>query len=370
MSSEQLQRLAGIVDRWVKDGSMQGVSYVVMRKGKIVAHEVFGKAVDAPEPVPVTKETIFGLASLSKIVMGTAAMILIDRGELSLDDTIADLLPDFSSKGKGVITVKQLLTHSSGMGWIPDVNMIADLMAREASEEEWKQAAREAPLTFEPGTAVEYSPSLGPAILKWRVEKKTGMEIEEFCQKKIFGPLGMKDTSFRPRREVWPRIAKLPASAGAVVVGLANSEYARTRLTAVWGSLFSTPEDIARLMQAYLNGGELGGYRLLSSDMVSLGTRVHTESIPLKPMAPGEMGFLFTVKGERSGFMTWRFGDMTSPATFGFGGGNYTWAWVDPERELVAVFFSNTPAGDDAAVERREQMRVFADTVVSAVLPE
>jgi CubicO group peptidase (beta-lactamase class C family) len=303
MSSERLQELAEMVEDWIKEGYMVGASYVIMRKGKIAAHEVFGMA-EKDEKVPVTKDTIFGVASLSKIVMGTAMMILLDRNEISLDNTIAELLPEFSAKGKGKITVKQLLTHSSGLGWTPDLYVILDLMGKEASEREWKQAAQDAPLNFEPGTAVEYSPQFGPSILKWMAEKVSGQEIEEFCQKHIFLPLGMKDTSWRPPRDIWHRIAKVYDLTGAPYpASLANSEYARTRLTAVWGSLFTTPPDVARLMQAYLNGGELEGHRLLSSDMVSMGTRSHTDSLTLNQMAPADMGFLFAVKGKRTGFM-------------------------------------------------------------------
>ena len=367
MSADKLKQLAETVGGWVGEDHMVGASYVILRRGKLAAHEVFGHA-EKERGLPVTKETIFGVASLSKIVMGTAVMILLDQKTLSLDDTIAELLPDFTANGKGEITIKQLLTHSSGLGWTPDLYVILDLMGKEASEEEWKQAARDAPLNFEPGTAVEYSPQFGPSILKWMVEKVSGQEINAFCQNHIFDPLEMKDTSWKPTRDVWHRIAKVyrgvpyPAS-------LANTEYARTRLTAVWGSLFTTPLDIARLMQTYLNKGELNGYRLLSTDMVSMGTRSHTDSLNLNPMAPADMGFLFAVKGKRTGFMGDRFGNLTSPSTFGFGGGNYTWAWADPEKELIAVFFCNTPAriGTESAAARNEHRVLFAHKVVEAI---
>lgn len=364
MSTEKLQQLAGMVQGWIKEGEMKGASYVIMRNGRLVAREVFGNASDNQPASPVTGDTIFGILSLSKIVFGTAVMVVIDRGQLSTQDTVGGVLPDFAGTNKADITMEQLLTLSSGMGLLPDLQQIGILVPKRASEEEWRQVVRDAPLGFQPGTGVEYSPSFNSNLLKWMLEKKTGMEIEAFCQKYIFQPLGMKDTTYRPSREVWLRIATLYSSSPAQAQ-LANSEYARTQLTAVWGSLFTTPADLAKLLQAYLNGGELNKYRLLSPEMVALGTRSHTDSLPLRTGAPGDMGYHFRVKGTR--VLVDNFGDLTSPGTFGFGGANATWAWVDPDKGLVVVFLSNTVA---TGTQRVERLRAFNDGVVKAIVSE
>jgi len=388
MSSERLHHLAALVESWVEEGHMLGASYMIVRKGNIVAHEVFGLAANEPEPVPVTKDTIFGLLSLTKMATGVAVMTLLDRGELLPDDTINYLLPDYSANGKGLITVKQLLTHSSGLGWSPDFEQHVDFMIREVSEDEWKQAAREATLKFVPGTAIEYSARYSSGILKWMVEKLSGLEWEEYCQKNVFRPLGMKDTSWRPDRKVWPRIAWVQDPSGqpfSIGAALANSEYARSRATLANGTLFSTPYDIARLMQMLLNGGELEGYRLLSPAMSSLGTSSHTDSLPFNPMppvaqglsgawtmAPADMGFHIAVRRHRrGGFLYHVWGDMTSPSSFGFMGGNNTWAWADPEKELICVFLCNTLASlPEAGRQRRRHQAILANTVVAALLED
>ncbi len=348
--------IAPAVQAEIEGGHIPGAVVLIGERGRVVYRHSFGARMLTPDRAAMTADTIFDLASLTKVIATTTAVMqLVDSGRLKLDAPVAKYWPSFAHNGKGAITVEELLTHSSGLR--------ADLDLRGS----WSgpMAARlrvelEHPL-HAPGSSFLYS-DINFIALGELVERVTGQSLDAYAARHIFRPLGMKDTRFLPSLVLRPRIAPADMEGGVLRWGEVQDPTAR-RMGGVAGhaGLFGTADDLALFAQMLLNGGTLNGRRILSAQSVELMTAPHR--------LPGDV-----LRG-----LGW---DMHSPYGGGedtaFGAGSYghtgysgTSLWIDPKRGLYLVILTSRlhPYGKgDAKPLRRNVAELVAKGSPAQVL--
>jgi uncharacterized protein YbbC (DUF1343 family)/CubicO group peptidase (beta-lactamase class C family) len=360
MSGKQLARIDEAVNDSIKRQEMPGVVVLVGRKGKIVYRKAFGNRAIEPKTEAMTVDTIFDLASLTKIVAtATSMMILVEQGRVRLADQVIRYIPEFGQTGKDKITVEQLLTHRAG--FVPD-NSIRDY---EDGAEKAMQRIYELALDYEPGTRFVYS-DVGYIVAAEIIKRVTGKRVDEFAGENIFQMLGMKDTSFhwiadeeifagdfkrqlvisgRSRAASWAqRVAPTEQRIGRKGI---EKQYMRGEVhdprayllggIAGHAGLFSTADDLAIFCQMILNGGTYKGVRILSPYGVERMTM--PRSLPVNELRG--IGW-----DAGSSFSSNR-GDLFPLGTFGHTGFTGTSLWIDPASQTFIVFLSNRvhPAG-------------------------
>jgi CubicO group peptidase (beta-lactamase class C family) len=325
MSAARLETIDRVVARGIRAGGYPGAVVVVGRKGKAVWERGFGRLDWSTASLAVDPATtIYDLASLTKVVgTTTAAMILFDEGRLSLDGYVRYYIPEFSGGWKDSVTVRQLLTHRSGLPAGRDLWRIA------YNPEEARRYAIETDLVYVPGTRYIYS-DLGADLLGFVVETIAGTSLDVFLAQRVFGPLGMDDTFFRPADSLRARIAptEVMPPRGYPLRGEVHDENAYA-LGGVAGhaGLFSTAQDLAIFAQMLLNGGEFDGVRIVSDSTVRLFTA----------RAAGSRALGWdTADGEDGGA-----GRYLSGSSYGHTGYTGTSLWIDPEREMFVVLLTN-----------------------------
>ena len=358
----RLVLLDTLVEDAIRDGRLPGAVGVVGHAGEIVYERAFGaRAVDGP-PEAMTPDTIFDLASLTKVVATTTSvMILVEEGRLRLRDRVATYLPEFSSHGKDRITIEHLLTHVSGLR--PDLPLEEVF---EGADTAIARAADEVPEAG-PGERFVYS-DINFFVLGEVVRRVTGQTLDQFARDRIFRPLGMRDTGFNPPASLRPRIAPTEPCAplawpcggdGAVMLrGRVHDPTAR-RMGGVAGhaGLFSTAGDLARFCRMLLGAGTLDDVRILAPLTVARMTRVSTP-----PQMADRRGLGWDLD---SRFSSNR-GDLFSFGSYGHTGFTGTSLWLDPASDTFVVFLSSrlhpSGAGDVTALRGR-----VATVVASAV---
>ena len=265
----RLARIDEIVEKAITDKEVPGAVVAVGRRGSLAYFKAFGRRSVAPDDEPMTRDTIFDMASLTKpIATATSIMILIERGKLHLDDRLGALLPDFDNHGKGAITLEQLLRHRAGL--IAD-NPIAQY--KDGPDAAWKNLAN-LDLRYKPGLGYVYS-DVGFETLGRIVEKVSGQSLDVFARENIFEPLGMKETGFRPAEPLVGRTAPTEPADGAMLRGVVHDPRARA-LGGVAGhaGLFSTAHDLALYAALIANHGlgHDGKTRILKDSTLSLMT--------------------------------------------------------------------------------------------------
>lgn len=357
MSAERLNEIDQVVQQAIDRRELPGAVIAVGRRGHIVYRKAFGYRAVEPERIPMTVDTIFDLASLTKVVAtATSVLILVERGRVRLGDPVARYIPEFGQNGKQRITVEQLLTHRGGL--IAD-NDLEDY--RDGPEEAMKRIYRLAPVV-EPGTRFIYS-DVGYIVLGELIRRVSGQPLDEFASENIFRPLGMKDTMFRPDERRRYRCAPTERREGRWMVGEVHDPRAYA-LGGVAGhaGLFSTVDDLAIYAQMILNGGEFRGARILSP----LGVRRMTES---RGLPYGEMrGLGWDIN---TGYSSNR-GDLFPLGSFGHTGFTGTSLWIDPSSHTFVVFLSNRVHPDgrgDVTSLRGRVASIAAAAIIAPPLP-
>lgn len=328
-----------------------GVLAVGHRRAPARLH-AFGRLTYDADAPPVSADTIYDLASLTKVVATTTmAMILVDEGRLDLDQPVRELLPGFTGPGKEAVTVRHLLTHSSGL---PSGGPLYREIRGRAAYLERIQAID---LEYPPGSRSTYS-DFGMILLGEVLERIAGQPLEAFVHGRVLAPLGMRDTRFRPPEELWPRIAPTEHDPwrGRLVHGEVHDEntFAMGGV-APHAGLFGTAGDLARFARMLLDGGTSEGRRIVSRETVALFTR--RAGIPGSDRALG----WDTKSAEGSSA-----GTLFSARSFGHTGFTGTSIWIDPERELFVILLTNRvhPTRDNNLI--REARPAVADAVVRA----
>ena len=340
MSAARLAKIDHVIMRGIQAGGYPGAAVVVGRKGAAVWERGFGRLSWTSESAPVTAtQTLFDLASLTKVVgTTTALMILFDEGKVGLDDPVSKYIPQFAGGEKDFVTVRHLLEHRSGLPAGRDLWRLA------RTPEEARAAVIETPLSYHPGQYVEYS-DLGADMLGFVVEAASGQRLDQFLAQRVWGPLGMTDTFFRPADSLFYRIAptEINPPRGYPLRGEVHDENAFT-LGGIAGhaGLFSSAADLAVFAQMMLNGGEYNGTRIIADSTVGI----------------------FTTRAARTRALGWdtcggdgSCGNYLSERAYGHTGFTGTSLWIDPDRDMFVILLTNRVH----AARARRPAKVIAD---------
>ena len=353
------QRVADAMKPFIDRREVAGVVTLVVARGQVLDLQALGQA-DVAAGTPMRPDTIFWIASMTKPVTAVAVMMLQDEGKLSVEDPVAKYVPELkdlkTKDGKHVnVTLRHLLTHTGGMG--------------EASGEQSRKAEKLAdlipvyagqPVKIEPGSRWEYSQS-GINTLGRIVEVVSGKPFEVFLQERLFGPLGMKDTTFYLSDAQLSRLARSYERTAdgqlkekPIFILDGHAPNSRQRYPAANGGLFSTAPDYGRFCQMLLNQGKLDGRQYLKPETVKQMCSLQTpESIKTGFTEGNGWGFGVCVVRQPQGVT-----EKLSPGTFGHGGAYGTQAWIDPVKGVAYVLMtqrSNFRNSDDSDVRKAFQ---------------
>jgi uncharacterized protein YbbC (DUF1343 family)/CubicO group peptidase (beta-lactamase class C family) len=330
----------------VASGELPGVVVLVGRGDDVLLHRAYGSRRLLPHPVPMTVDTIFDLASLTKPFGTTlAVMSLVEKGSIKLDAPLGRYLKEFRDKQYDEITIQRLLTHSAGLAAYPPNSVVSAGFPSAASN-----IAR-MPLDYPPGSAFQYSDT-GFILLAEAVRRVSGTPLDRYLERTVFKPLGLADTSFHPKVSVLPRVAPTEFVNGVLLRGEVHDQRARL-LGGVAGhaGMFSTSADLARIIRMLLNHGSLDGQRVFDAATV----KEMWESAPDSHLGRA-LGW--DVSSAFSKTMAPYF-PLGSVGHLGFTG---TAVWIDPKTRSYLIVLSNRvhPYGGGASRIRDLRVRVAA----------
>lgn len=338
MRNDLTATLDSIVGTAVSGGAAPGATLAVGRYGRLVHLKGYGRLDTAVASAPVDVNTIFDVASLTKVIATTtAAMVLEEQGLLDLDRTIASYLPEFNAPEKASVTLRMAMTHRGGF------EAFAPLYRTARGREQYLQQISTRPLKAAPGTTTIYS-DWEMILTQLVLEKISGTPLDRLADEKVFRPLGMTSTMFNPDSSLKPRIAptEIDTVRGGLVWGRVHDENADA-MGGVAGhaGLFSTARDVAIFAQMLLNGGEYNGARIVSPTTIARWTA------PQVPASSRALGW-DTPSAVSSA------GHYFSPRSFGHTGFTGTSIWIDPTRDLFVILLTNR------VNPTRENTQVFA----------
>jgi CubicO group peptidase (beta-lactamase class C family) len=371
--AELRPRMQAFVDR----GEIAGAVTVVGRHDRVLSVEAVGEA-DREHRRPMTRDTIFRIASMTKPVTAIGIMMLVDEGKLSVEDPVEKHLPEF--RGQKVvsghnndgsisiknptrpITIRDLLTHTSGLpGWPPG---LADLyLKRDRTLAEGILVVSQQPLTFEPGSNWAYC-NTGIDTLGRIIEVVSGQKYEDFLRTRLFEPLGMADTTFYPtpaqRELVAVTYAKKDGQLVPAVNTLIDLPATGAKYPMPAGGLYSTAAGLTKLYQLLLNRGTRGQVRFLSEKSVADMTAVQTGDLKTGFVDGMGFGFGWGVVRKPQGVT-----EALSAGSYGHGGAFGTQAWLDPARDVFTVLLiQRSDLGNaDGSAMRRELQALAAAAV-------
>ena len=369
--------LASCLQPFVEGKTIAGAVALVVGKDGVRALDSVGQRdLEVGDAMP--SNAMFWIASMTKPMTAMSVMMMVEEGKLSIDDPVEKYLPEFKGqmmiasrsegkialqKPKRPITIKDLLTHTSGLvGKSPlEAQALDVLTLREAV-----LTYALSPLQYEPGSKWSYC-NPGITTLGRLVEVASGQDFAAFMQEHFFTPLGMKDTTFWPNDEQLKRMATSykPAADGkglekTTVTYLSPILGDKKRMPLPAGGLFSCAPDLAKIYQMVLNGGELNGKRYLKKETLQWMTTNQLGDMEKVSFAPGmHMGLGFHIVNEPQGVT-----ESLSKGSFGHGGAYGTQAWIDPQRGLAIVLLiqrAGLPNSDQSEM-RRALQKAAVDT--------
>ena len=356
----RLEILHATTKRFVDQGKHAGIITLLVRNGKIVDFQTYGYR-DVDKKLPMERDTICRVYSMSKIITCAATLILLEEGAINLDDAAAKYLPELKEMKvwtggtrespqlealKRPITIKHLLTHTSGLIYdfsgndeLTQLWRAADLWSGPGLTNFMTKLGR-LPLKHQPGDTYTYG--VNQDVLGALIERVSGQRFGTFLQERIFGPLSMKDTGFDLPPEKLGRLAKTYKNGGEGKF-LEDEPIIKTwpeegrGIEAGGAGIFSTAGDFARFAQMLCNGGTLDGKRVLGRKTVELMTANHMVTLPNNQAATRQKGFGLGVE------VTTDPGQLSMPSTvgqFGWYGAATTYCQIDPKERIVAIALS------------------------------
>jgi CubicO group peptidase (beta-lactamase class C family) len=360
MSAEGLDKLKAAMQGMVDSGELAGIVTVVARHGKIVQFETFGKQ-DIEADIPMAKDTIMRIYSMTKPIAGVALMTLYDQGKFKLEDPVEKYIPELKGlkvakadgpDGNPVVedavhpmTIRELVSHTGGLTYgffsrsqVDTLYQKANILDRNSTLKEFVTKLGKIPLRQQPGTLWHYSVSVD--VQGYLVEVLSGKPFDVYLKETIFDPLGMKDTAFWVPPEKAARLSPLyvPDKDGKLVSQGKDEYTTEPKFFSGGGGLVGTAMDYTRFAQMLLNGGELDGKRILKPETVKL---MHTNQLPsnipeINPMIgnPGNtFGIDFAIVERPDGTADHALA-KSEYWWYGVGG---TWFGINPEQDLIVV---------------------------------
>lgn len=369
LSSTRLQRIDTLMKAHMATREIAGAVTLVARRGKIVHLAAHGR-MDHETERPLRTDAQFRLASMTKPITAVAVLILMEEGKLLLSDPVAKYLPEFRDqkvavfqmpndpRGAGMrlvpaerpVTIQHLLTHTGGFP--ADSNGPAGDATRRAGLSlgltlaEYTRRTAALPLRFQPGTQWEYAGQTGFAVLGRIIEVVSGMNAEQFFQRRIFAPLGMRHTSFAvPDAQVVPTY--LYANGKPTIIPPPDRPANHADFYSASGGLVGTIDDYFVFAQMLLNGGQFNGVRVLSRKSVELMSDNAIGDLTLGnyPVEGHDLkgyGFGLSVRVRTS---TGRSGWLGSPGDYGWAGATGPYFWIDPKEQLIGIYMMATRIG-------------------------
>jgi CubicO group peptidase (beta-lactamase class C family) len=383
-SETELARIAPALQAYVDSGKLAGIYAVIARRGSISYERTFGWR-DRERRIPMRRDAVFRIFSMTKPVVAVGALKLVDQGKLALDDPVAKYIPAFANirvytggsaespiaePSDSVITLRHLLTHTSGLGYgltsapADTIFARAGLYNPASTLAQFADSVARLPLLFTPGTRWAYSSAL--EIVGRIIEVASGQSLDDFLAAEIFRPLEMHNTTFRMRADLARKAAVLYrrgqlGQLEIVTGGLLRMYEPDARFIWASGGLLSTPDDYLRFAQMLLNGGELNGKRVLSTQSVAELTRNH-----LSPQLVPAAGTTMIDAGYGYGLMGSVLVDSVAAELPG-AAGIYRWSgyvgtyfWVDPRNQLIAMVWTQFSPGAAYRLEDDFQKLVYA----------
>jgi CubicO group peptidase (beta-lactamase class C family) len=367
-----LPRLRPAMQAFVDQHDVAGVVTVVGRKDAILHYESLGSA-NLEKQQPMRKDTLFRIASMTKPITAIGIMILAEEGKLSPEDPVEKHLPEFRGqmlvaerakesvtlkKPSRPITLRDLLTHTSGLPGGPPPGLADLYVKRNHTLAEAVMAFSQRPLDFEPGSKWSYC-NAGIDTLGRVIEVASGQSYEDFLRKRVFEPLGMNDTMFYPSSEQLERAAVTYNKKDGKLIAAPNTLIdlpKPVRYPIPAGGLYSTGADLAKLYQMMLNKGTRGKVRILSPESVATMTKVQTGDL-VCGFTPGMgFGYGWAVVQKPTGVT-----EMLSPGTFGHGGAFGTQGWIDPHKDLfVVLLIQRVGLPNSDASKMRQELQTLA----------
>jgi uncharacterized protein YbbC (DUF1343 family) len=345
----RLSAVDQVIETSIQNHEVPGAVLLVGHDGQVIYRKAFGNRALEPTRAPMTPDTIFDIASLTKVVATTTAVMqLEEQGKVRLNDPVVKYIPEFGQGGKGDITVRDLLTHYSGLA--PDIDLNPAWTGRDTA---YKLSFADDPIA-PPGTRFVYSDT-NFIVLGALVERVSGMPLDVYCERNIFSPLGMSHTRFVPPKEWLPQIAPTEYDeTGQMLRGVVHDPRSR-RMGGVAGhaGLFSSADDLSKFAQALLDD---------SSVLTPLAIRKMT-SPEQPPNAPALRGFGWDID---SPFSSNR-GELLPVGSFGHTGFTGTSMWIDPTTRTYIILLTNSvhPRGKGSAISLRAKVA----TAVAAAIP-
>lgn len=385
LSQERLARIHATIQRNIDTHQISGAVTLVARKGRVAHLEAHG-LMDVAANRPMEKNAIFRIWSMSKPVAGVAILMLMEEGKVRLTDPVSTFIPEFKGMKVAVaqertggnpgpkpeppqfytipatreITIQDLLTHVSGLGSGPASSAEMARIARKDGETlaDFIPRLGTTPLDFQPGSRWTYSPLAAFDTLGRIVEVASGQSFDQFLRRRIFEPLGMKETFFYPGEDRWPRVVTAYHRAGEA---LQKTERPNWLVNKTYfsggGGLLSTTEDYAQFAMMLGQGGQLNGKRLLSPKTVELMSSVFVPDT-LPGRQPGR-GYGLSVQVVNNPIAA---GQRVSTGSYGWDGAYGTHFWVDPIEKLVGILMIQTDNPN------RQLDRDFENAVMQAIV--
>jgi uncharacterized protein YbbC (DUF1343 family)/CubicO group peptidase (beta-lactamase class C family) len=343
------QALDSVIERAVEEDRLPGAVAIVGHDGQIVHEKAYGRRAVVPASEPMTADTVFDIASLTKVIATTPSLMkLFEQGRFRLNDKITDYIPEFQG-GKSDITIRQLFTHFSGLQ--PDV----PLQPVWSGYQTGIRLACTTPPSGPPGVKFVYS-DINFLLLGELVHRLSGKPLNEYARENIWLPLGMKDTTYQPPASSIPRIAptERPSKASPPLRGVVHDPTARY-MGGVAGhaGVFSTAADLARFAQMMLNKGELNGVRLFSPLTIEKFT---------EPQSPADQPVLRGLGWDIDSSLSGNRGELFPIGSYGHTGFTGTSIWIDPSTRSYVILLANSihPDGRPAITSVRGKVATVA----------
>ncbi len=351
------QKAYAVLEQAIADSIFPGAQVAVVQDGRLISSRGFGRQTYDSSSPAITTETLYDIASLTKVVGSTVtAMNLWEKKRILLDIPVMSYLPDFKGGKKDRVTLRHLLTHSAGLHWW------IDLWNKVSTKEEVLKYIYQLPLDYSPGDSMVYS-DLGFILLGEILKTVTGKPLRELFDQTVFKPMGMANTRFNPPKELRNRIAPTEIGGGmnrGLIHGEVHDENAHfLGGVAPQAGLFSTAEDLAAFAQMLLNGGIYRHQRFFSPATIQYWTTRQR----ITPKSTRALGWDTPADSASSA------GDYFSRGSFGHTGFAGTSFWVDPNRRIAVILLTNRVHPTRERKGIYEVRRNFHNAVMKALLP-